>query len=261
MMKTLIIEDEKSAVRNLRNVLSLNAPEIEIIGELEGIRDTIEWFKINSMPDLIFMDIHLSDGSSFEIFDHIKITCPIIFTTAYDEYALKAFKVNSVDYLLKPIQAKDIVKALDKLKSLTDINKETVDFNEANLRNLMQTFRNQGNFRTHFLIPAKGDKLIPLEISSVFYFFIDNGTVYAIITDQKKVIIPHTLDEICSNINPIQFFRVNRQYIIARKAIKELIAWFTGRLVVNLIIPTEEKIIISRQKVTEFKEWFIGKCC
>lgn len=259
-MKTLIIEDEKAAVRNLKNLLAQNAPDLEIIGVLEGIADTIEWFRNNGMPELIFLDIHLSDGSSFEIFDHIKITCPIIFTTAYDEYALKAFKVNSIDYLLKPIRANDIIKALDKLKSLGDSGKKagTGNINEWDIQSLMQTLRSHGNYRTHFLIPAKGDKLIPLDVSTVLYFYIIDGTVYAVNAEQEKIIIPHTLDEVYASLNPLQFFRVNRQYVIARKSIKELTVWFTGRLAVNLIIPTEEKVIISRQKVTDFKEWFAG---
>lgn len=259
-MKTLIIEDEQAAVRNLKKILMQNAPELEIIGVLEGIADTIEWMNRNPMPDLIFLDIHLSDGSSFEIFDHVKISCPIIFTTAYDEYALKAFKVNSIDYLLKPIRPQDVMNALGKLKMLCESGKNTEDANDTDIRRLLMTLRNQGNFRTHFLIPA-GDRLIPLEIGSVLYFYISDGVVYAVTDGQEKVAIPHTLDEICASINPIQFFRICRQYVIARKAIKVLTVWFTGRLVVNLVVPTEEKVIVSRQKVADFKEWFAGSIC
>lgn len=260
-MKTLIIEDEQAAVRNLKKILAQNAPELEIIGVLEGIADTIEWMNRNPMPELIFLDIHLSDGSSFEIFDHVKISCPIIFTTAYDEYALKAFKVNSIDYLLKPIRPNDVIKALDKLKMLSESGKNTGGVNETDIQRLMMTLRNQGNFRTHFLIPAHGDKLIPLDIGTVLYFYISEGVVYAVTDGQEKIAIPHTLDEIYANINPIQFFRISRQYVIARKAIKDLTVWFTGRLAVNLIVPTEEKVIVSRQKVSDFKEWFAGSIC
>lgn len=260
-MRTLIIEDEQAAVRNLKKILAHNAPELEIIGVLEGIADTIEWFGRNPMPDLVFLDIHLSDGSSFEIFDHIKITCPIIFTTAYDEYALKAFKVNSIDYLLKPIRPQDVMNALGKLKMLSELGKNTGGVNETDIQRLMMTLRNQGNFRTHFLIPAHGDKLIPLDIGTVLYFYISDGVVYAVTDGQEKVAIPHTLDEIYANINPMHFYRISRQYVIARKAIKDLTVWFTGRLVVNLIVSTEEKVIVSRQKVSDFKEWFAGSIC
>lgn len=260
-MKTLIMEDELAAVRNLKKILAQNAPELEIIGVLEGIADTIEWFGCNPMPDLVFLDIHLSDGSSFEIFDHIKITCPIIFTTAYDEYALKAFSVNSVDYLLKPLRASDVTKALDKLEMLVGSGKKNAVINETDIRSLIQTLRSQGNYRTHFLIPIKGDRLVPLDINTVLYFQILDGTVYAVTDRREKVVIPHTLDEIYASINPMHFYRISRQYVIARKAIKDLTVWFTGRLVVNLVVPTEEKVIVSRQKVTDFKEWFAGSIC
>lgn len=257
-MKTLIIEDEKTAIRNLRNLLSLNALYIEIVGELEGIEDTLEWFKENAMPDLIFMDIHLSDGSSFEIFDRITITCPVIFTTAYDAYALKAFKVNSIDYLLKPIQAQDINKALEKLKCLTNAGNDNTELPEKSIRQLIDTFKNREKYRTHFLIPSKSDRFTPLDISTVLYFYIIEGEVNAVTNDTEKIQMPYTLDEICTMVDPGQFFRVNRQYVIARKAVKNLNTWFTGRLVVNLIVPAEEKIIMSRQKVTDFKKWIEG---
>lgn len=257
-MKTLIIEDEKSAVRNLRNLIALNAPHLEIIAELEGIEDTIDWFKCHPMPDLIFMDIHLSDGSSFEIFDHITVTCPIIFTTAYDAYALKAFKVNSIDYLLKPIQARDIMRALEKLRLVSDAGKKTVGMNEHTIENLLKALGKPASYRTHFLIPSKGDKLTPLDVSSIFYFYIAEGTVYAVTEKQEKIVIPHTLDEIQAGLDPRQFYRINRQYIINRKAIKDIVVWFTGRLAINPVISTEEKMIVSRQKVTDFKTWFMG---
>lgn len=260
-MKTLIIEDEQAAARNLKKILAQNAPELEVVGVLEGIADTIEWFGRNSMPELVFLDIHLSDGSSFEIFDHIKITCPIIFTTAYDEYALKAFSVNSIDYLLKPLRASDVTKALDKMEMLVGSEKKNALTNETDIRSLIQTLRSQGNYRTHFLVPVKGDRLMPLDISTVLYFQFLDGVVYAVTDRQEKVAIPHTLEEICASINPIQFYRISRQYVIARKAIQDLTVWFTGRLVVNLIIPTEEKVIVSRQKVADFKEWFAGSIC
>lgn len=260
-MKTLIIEDEQAAARNLKKILAQNAPELEVVGVLEGIADTIEWFGRNSMPELVFLDIHLSDGSSFEIFDHIKITCPIIFTTAYDEYALKAFSVNSIDYLLKPLRASDVTKALDKMEMLVGSEKKNALTNETDIRSLIQTLRSQGNYRTYFLVPVKGDRLMPLDISTVLYFQFLDGVVYAVTDRQEKVAIPHTLEEICASINPIQFYRISRQYVIARKAIQDLTVWFTGRLVVNLIIPTEEKVIVSRQKVADFKEWFAGSIC
>lgn len=254
-MKVLIIEDERAAVRSLKNILSQVDASIEVVDVLEGIADTVEWFAVNPMPDLIFMDIHLSDGSSFELFDRINITCPIIFTTAYDEYALRAFKVNSVDYLLKPICVDDVRKALDKLDALTSSSRtEAMD----NIRDMVSALRRTSQYRSHFLIPSKGDKLIPLDVADVLYFYIDEGAVYAVTTHNEKLLIPHTLDEVAASIDPSVFFRVNRQYIISRSAVKDLAVWFTGRLVVNLTVDTGEKIIVSRQKVSDFKDWFSG---
>ena len=244
-MKVLIIEDERAAVRSLKNILSQVDASIEVVDVLEGIADTVEWFGNNPMPDLIFMDIHLSDGSSFELF-----------TTAYDEYALRAFKVNSVDYLLKPIRVEDVRKALDKLDALTSSSPHSESMD--NIRDMVSALRNTSHFRSHFLIPSKGDRLIPLDVADVLYFYIVDGAVYAVTLRHEKILIPHTLDEVAASIDPSVFFRVNRQYIISRSAVKDMAVWFTGRLVVNLTVETEEKIIVSRQKVSDFKDWFAG---
>lgn len=253
-MKVLIIEDERAAVRSLTNILAQVDSSIEVVDVLEGIDDTVEWFGSNPMPDIVFMDIHLSDGSSFELFDRISITCPIIFTTAYDEYALRAFKVNSIDYLLKPIRVDDVRKALDKLNVLTSSHSGDMD----SIRDMVSAMRRTSQYRSHFLIPAKGDRLIPLDVADVLYFYIEEGAVYAVTTHNEKLLIPHTLDEVAASIDPSAFFRVNRQYIISRSAVKDMAVWFTGRLVVNLTVDTDEKIIVSRQKVSDFKDWFSG---
>ena len=153
-MKVLIIEDENAAARNLKAVLAEMSESTEIVGEIDSVSDSVVWLKTHSMPDLVFMDIHLADGSAFEIFDHIKITCPIIFTTAYDEYALRAFKVNSIAYLLKPISPSDMRQALDKLSALSNPPAGN-DFTK-----LMQELKKNESYRTHFLIPDNGDRLI-----------------------------------------------------------------------------------------------------
>ena len=163
-MKAIIIEDEKAAVRNLTSLLGEVCPQIEIVTELDSIADTIEWFTDHSMPDLVFMDIHLADGSAFEIFEHVHITCPIIFTTAYDEYALRAFKVNSIDYLLKPIGRQDIEQALEKLTLFSSGNSKPTGPETNELVNLMRMLKKQESYKTHFLIPIKGDKLLPVSV-------------------------------------------------------------------------------------------------
>jgi len=251
-MKALIIEDEILASRHLLNVLK-EIKDISVITVLESITQTIDWFTKNPQPDIIFMDIHLSDGSAFEIFKHTKINCPIIFTTAYDEYALKAFKVNSIDYLLKPIEVPDVQAALKKLKGLSKA--ETM---QSVLNSLISSLREATKYKTHFLIPSKGDKLIPVQTGDLACFYIDTGMVKALTFEGKSLRFDNTLDELESLLNPEDFFRANRQYILSKKAIKDIDIWFTNRLSVNLKITAPEKILISKARISEFKKWYGG---
>lgn len=253
-MNALIIEDEKAAVRNLKALLCDEAPDIEIIAVLDSITESVEWFRANPMPELIFLDIHLADGSSFEIFEHVDITCPIIFTTAYDEYALRAFKVNSIDYLLKPIGQSDIRKAIGKLRQL----KAESPVKEPDYSSLINVLKRQESYKTHFLVPVKGDKLLPLSVDMILFFYIHEGNVKAVVTDGKEYTFTQTLDELSDCLNPNLFFRVNRQYLISRKAVLDIDLWFNGRLSVNLKVPVAEKILVSKVRVSEFKEWFTG---
>ena len=249
-MKALIIEDEILASKHLLNVLE-EIEDISVITVLESITQTVDWFVKNPQPDIVFMDIHLSDGSAFEIFKHIKITCPIIFTTAYDEYALKAFKVNSIDYLLKPIEVCDVQDALKKLKGLS----VPESFKTA-LNNLITSYGKTSKYKKNFLIPSKGDKLIPVQTSDLACFYIDAGIVKAFSSDGKTFKFDYTLDELADLLDPEFFFRANRQYIISRAAIKDIDIWFNSRLSVNLKISVPEKVLISKARITEFKKWF-----
>ena len=259
-MKTVIIEDEKAAVRNLTSLLNEVKPEAEIIAILDSINSTIEWFGIHPMPELVFMDIHLADGSAFEIFDHISITCPIIFTTAYDEYALRAFKVNSIDYLLKPIGKEDIEHSFEKLDNLQDAipeNESRQQNQEEELLHLIHSLKKQENYKTHFLIPIKGDKLLPVSIDMIQLFYIKDCQVKAVLTDGMEYNFSLTLDELVDCLNPNLFFRVNRQFLISREAIKDIDLWFNSRLSINLRHSRiTEKILVSKARVAEFKEWF-----
>lgn len=263
VMKTVIIEDEKAAVRNLTSLLNEVKPEAEIIAILDSINSTIEWFDIHPMPELVFMDIHLADGSAFEIFDHISITCPIIFTTAYDEYALRAFKVNSIDYLLKPIGKEDIEHAFEKLDNLQDTipeNGSRRENKEEELLHLIHSLKKQENYKTHFLIPIKGDKLLPVSIDMIQLFYIKDCQVKAVLTDGVEYNFSLTLDELVDCLNPSLFFRVNRQFLISREAIKDLDLWFNSRLSINVRYSgIKEKILVSKARVAEFKEWFSKK--
>jgi DNA-binding LytR/AlgR family response regulator len=249
-MRVIIVEDEMLAARNLQAILN-ELGNVQVIAVLDSITETVEWFSCNPQPDLMFLDIHLADGSAFEIFDRTDIRCPVIFTTAYDEYALKAFKVNSIDYLLKPIDMVAVQRALKKLQGLT-----VTDNMQDAVNKLMASFRATSTFKTHFLVPAKGDKLIPVQAIDIAFFYIDNGMVKAVTFDEKTFRFEHTLDELAEMLDPNAFFRANRQFIISRKAIKDIDLWFNNRLSVNLKIPAPEKILISKARISEFKNWF-----
>ena len=203
------------------------------------------------MPDLVFMDIHLADGSSFAIFEQVQITCPIIFTTAYDEYALKAFEVSSIDYLLKPINRNDLTRAMNKFNALVG---EKSNNNEA-IDALMRQIGMKKNYKSCFLVPER-DKLIPLATANIAYFYIDTKTVKAITLDEHTYYMSQTLDDIMLQLNPDDFFRANRQFIVSRKAVKDLTIWFGNKLSLNLSVKIPEQIIISKAKVSEFKNWF-----
>ncbi len=250
-MKTLIIEDEKAALRNLKAAMKEVDADFEIVGETDSVTGTLEWFASHPMPELVFMDIHLADGSAFGIFEQADITCPIIFTTAYDEYALQAFRVNSIAYLLKPISSSDLQKAIDKLKMLEGAVQPTIDFQAV-----MHALKREESYKTHFLVPVKGDRFVPVSVEQISYFYIDGGAVKAVTQSAEMFDFQQTLDELAEQLNPRQFFRANRQYIIAHKAIMGVSLWFGGRMVLQLTPPTEEKVIISKARVSAFKDWF-----
>ena len=249
-MNVIIIEDEELAVRNLQSIFK-EIGSITIIAVLESIVDTVEWFELNEDPDLVFMDIHLADGSAFEIFKLVDINCPVIFTTAYDAYALQAFKVNSIDYLLKPIDATTVKKALNKLKSMT---KGNVSSDE--LKKILSIIKPNIDYKTHFLVNIKGDKLIPLIVSDIAYIYIDLNIVKAVTYDQKAFVMQYTIDELSAVLNPKDFYKANRQFIISRKAIKDVDLWFNSRLSINLKPTAPEKILVSKARITDFKLWF-----
>lgn len=253
-MRAIIVEDETLAAQNLKGILN-EIGTLDIIATLESVNETVAWFTFNDSPDILFLDIHLADGSAFDIFDRVKVDCPVIFTTAYDEYALKAFKVNSIDYLLKPIDINSVRNALEKYSRLTDGSGNR----DTDLKNLLSYFKKNIIYKNNFLVPVKGDKLVPLSTDDIAYFFIDYGTVKSISYENKAYNMDNTLDELEDMLNPEIFFRANRQYIISRKAIKDIDLWFNNRLSVNLKSSVPEKILISKARVPEFRSWFAGE--
>ena len=258
-MKTLIIEDETAAARNLEAILADIEPDAEVLGVLESVSESVEWLRTHPSPDLLFMDIHLADGDSFRIFEAVEVTAPVIFTTAYDRYALEAFKVNSIDYLLKPIGAADLRRALDKLETLHGAAGAGASAASGeSLAELIRGLQRQGHYKSHFLIPCKGDKLLPLAVEQVQYFCIADGVTKAVVSDRERYVLPNTLDELTDSLDPARFFRVNRQYLISRGAVQDIDLWFNNRLAINLKVPTDGKILVSKLRVNDFKNWFSG---
>ncbi len=251
-MKALIIEDEAPAATQLVNILKKTG-KIDKIEITDSIKSTVSWLSGNQMPDIVFMDIHIADGSAFKIFDYVEITCPIIFTTAYDEYAIDAFKVNSIDYLLKPITQEALENAFHKLNQLSQANNLN-----AELTNIIKEISRGKSYKIHFLVTLRGNKMIPLLAEDIAFFYIDEGKVSATTFERNNYKLDFTLDELNIKLNPAVFFRANRQFIISKKAVKEIDSWYNNRLFITLKIPVPEKILISRTRVTEFKEWITG---
>lgn len=255
-MRVIIVEDEYFTATGLQALLTEIDPGIEVLTILQSVSECVEWFGSHPEPDLAFMDIHLADGSVFSLFERIEVFCPIIFTTAYEEYALKAFEVNSIDYLLKPIKQTDLRRALDKVKRFGR-SEQKVD-NQALMAKMMQALNeSQLSYKSHFLIPW-GDKLIPISVSKIAYIRSESKASVVVTTDKKEYFVDLSLDKIIQELNPKRFFRANRQYIVAHSAIQSMSAWFGGKLTVTLAIETPEKVIVSKAKNKEFKEWYQG---
>jgi two-component system, LytTR family, response regulator LytT len=251
-MKAVIVEDEIVAAQNLQRMIGQVAGDIEVVAVLQSVEESIEWFSLNQAPELVFMDIHLADGSSFSIFEKVNITCPVIFTTAYDEYALKAFEVNSVDYLLKPISTKNFERAIAKFRSITTTTNNNADL----IANLLDSFKETKKvYKSNFLIPHK-DKLIPLAIDKIACFYTENKMTKIITINNETFYLDNSLEDILAQLNPTQFFRANRQYIVAHKAVKDISVWFGSKLSINLFVTVPDKIIVSKARTHEFKNWY-----
>lgn len=251
-MRAVIIEDEFVAAQTLQRLIRELYDDIYIVAVLQSIEDSVDWFSLNFPPDLVFMDIHLADGLSFSIFEKINITCPIIFTTAYDEYALKSFEVNSIDYLLKPISKNELKRAIEKYMNFISGNNNNTDI----IVNILEKMKmHKDIYKSHFLIPHK-DKLLPLSTENIAYFYTKNKMVQIVTFDGKIYYMDNSLDNFIVQLDPFKFFRANRQYIIAHKAIKDISIWFGSKLSVNLTQPVPEKIIVSKARTTDFKIWY-----
>ena len=247
-MTTIIIEDEKPAARMLQRKLEkLNIP-VQVM--LHSVREAIEWFQQNSHPDLIFLDIQLSDGLSFEIFEKVSIQSPIIFTTAYDEYALRAFKLNSIDYLLKPIDEDDLEVAVEKYRK-TISPKPAIDMQM--IRQLF-TSSQAPEYKKRFSVKV-GDhiKIIPIEEVELFYSEFKGTFIHTF--EGRTFLLDTTLESLEKELNPTQFFRISRKYIIGHTALKDIVVYSNSRLKLTLKSYNKEEVIVSRERVGVFKEW------
>ena len=251
-MRILIIEDEHHAVKQLQALIRETIEDPEIIEVLDTVDGSISFLKQNPDLDLIFLDIYLADSISFEIFQEVQVDIPIIFTTAYDEYAMQAFDLNSIDYLLKPIRKVRFQKAMDKFHRLADRRKLVMD--EETIKRILAGMNDQQSYREHFLLSHR-DRLVPVSADEFAWFEIRNEVVRGMTTDLRQFIMDESLQELEEQLNPQQFYRANRQVIINRDAIKYIEPYFNGRLLVTLTHPPEEDIIISKARAGEFKLW------
>lgn len=250
-MRVLIIEDETAAAVNLQAILAECAPELTVEAVLESVEESTTWLKEHPMPELIFMDIHLADGDSFRIFQQVEITAPVIFTTAYDRYALDAFKVNSIDYLLKPIARADMERALKKLQLLSKI--ERADYGQR-VEKLARQVPPKGECPQAFLVQVR-DKIIPLRTDEIAYCYTRDEKVTACDMQGRCFQLDKTLEALHALLPEQEFFRANRQFIIARRAVKEIAVWFGSRLTLTLKVELPERLVVPKARVPEFKRW------
>jgi DNA-binding LytR/AlgR family response regulator len=250
-MRVLIIEDEPQAADRLVSLVQGIQSDIEIAAKLDSVKRSVEWISKNTHVDLIFMDIQLADGLSFEIFDRVEVKAPVIFTTAYNEYALKAFKVNSIDYILKPVDKDELAAAFKKYQNLTGQNTEPTKM-MASIGYAMQMLTKK--YKERFVIKV-GEHLKSVEVKEILFFFSLEKTTFAQTKDGRKHILDFTLDQLDGLLNPEQFFKINRKYLVNVTSIQDMISHTNSRLKLVLKTSDDTDVIVARERVQEFKEW------
>lgn len=248
-MKVLIVEDETSAYENLKAILIDLYPDIEIAGNTQSVAKTAEWLQERRQPDLLFMDIHLSDDSAFALFDRMEVDTPVIFTTAYDQYAIEAFRVNSIDYLLKPVKAAEVKRAVEKYRRLdrSDISRYL-----SRLTELSPSKRG----KERILIPYR-DKLMPVALKDISFFYTNDRNTTVYLKDGHTYPYAKTLEQITKELGSDDFFRANKQFLIRRDSVADITIWFDSRLLVTLDTTTPEHLYISKNRAAAFKEWMM----
>ncbi|QHI37252.1 Sensory transduction protein LytR [Kordia antarctica] len=253
-MKILIIEDEPRAANQLQNMLATCGFSYELVAVIDSIEDAVSWFQTNKMPDLVFMDIQLADGLSFEIFQKVEVEAPIIFTTAFDQYAIQAFKVNSVDYLLKPIQEADLEVALQKFEKSNQ--KSTVE--PAILKQLLASIQTQTETKNTSnrsgLLVKEGNGFVQIKTSDLLYVYSEESITFGV-TTSKRYIIDETIDQLFNSLHQEEFYKINRGQIVAKRAIEKIHPYFNHRVKLSVSQGRDQEFIVSRQKTSDFKSW------
>ncbi|WP_298423972.1 LytTR family DNA-binding domain-containing protein [uncultured Kordia sp.] len=253
-MNVLIIEDEFRAANQLQNMLTKCAFVYNLVDVIDSVEDAVDWFQTNEMPNLIFMDIQLADGLSFEIFQKVEVEAPIIFTTAFDQYAIQAFKVNSVDYLLKPIQQEDLQKALGKFTKSS--NPSTID--NAVLKQLLTSIQTQTELKTAKkrtgLLVKEGTGFVQIKITDLLYVYSEDSITFGVVAG-KRYIIDETIDQLFNSFDSDQFYKINRGQIVAKNAIQKINPYFNHRVKLSILHERDQEFIVSRQKTSDFKAW------
>jgi len=250
-MNVLIIEDEKPAAKRLEQLIKKCQPDVTILDQPESVKATVRWLKGNAAPDLMFVDIQLADNLSFEIFRQVRVETPVIFTTAYDQYTLQAFKLNSIDYLLKPIEEEELQQALQKYHRFFDAPKRVMD--AEMVKKIMQSFE-QPSYKERFIVKA-GQQLSYIQVDDICYFYSEDGLAFAQLGNSKRHSIDYTLDRLEPILDPSQFFRLNRKVIAHIKSIRKIEPYFNSRLVVTLHPKPAFDVIVSRDRASDFKAW------
>ncbi len=249
-MNVLIIEDEKLAAERLKSLIKQYDAEINVVGFCDSISGSVKWFNSNPSPDLAFLDIQLADGLSFEIFDQTIIDCPVIFTTAFDEYAIKAFKVNSIDYLLKPIDLDELSGAIEKFKKTQ--RPEAIPQQHQVFDKVLQMLSH--NYKQRFVIKV-GEHIRSIPVEEILYFYSYDKATYLHTSENRNYVIDYPLEQLENLVDPGLFFRVNRKYIIAMNSFEDIISYSNSRLKVELLHSDDQDVIVAREKVKEFKNW------
>jgi two-component system LytT family response regulator len=249
-IRVWIVEDEPAAARRLHKLLLETEPEIQILAQLDSIESVMEYMERHPLPDLIFMDIHLADGPCFELFRHVDIRKPVIFTTAYDQYAIEAFKVNAIDYLLKPIKLEFLRRALDKFQQFNP-TAGPIDY-----RSLAKAL--QEDQATHRFLVRIGQRIRLVDVQDAAYFFTENKVTFVVTWDGSRLPLDVTMERLEEILNERHFFRINRQYIIHFRAIKEMFTYSKSRVKLELSPAAPSDIIVSTERSPHFKRWLVG---